>query len=118
MPYVHRPLRPNQRPNRNLPLLRLNQKLLFLSRSQMPPPATVWLYRTKSSTDSILNPTIYSRDRALAKLEKGRFFALSVPAGTTFYFSWTDKPKRGEEGSITVTSGQHIFIEVRWHQMK
>jgi len=91
------------------------------------PPATIWFYRTKSATDSMLNPTIYSRagtmklgtprDGALAKLEKGQFFALAVPAGT-YYFSFTDKPKAGSEAWITVISGQHAFFKVRYTEIK
>jgi hypothetical protein len=80
-------------------------------------PATIWLYRPKSLTDSSFNPTIYSRGSALAKLEKGQFFALSVPPGT-YYFSFTDNPKPGQEAWVTVASGQRAFFKVRYRQIK
>ena len=77
-----------------------------------PEVATIWLYRTKSSTDSMLNPTIFARGKELAKLEKGQFFSLTVPAGT-HYFSWTDRPKEKEEALVELKPGQMVFLKVR-----
>jgi hypothetical protein len=78
---------------------------------------TIWLYRTKSLTDSMLNPTIYSGGEPIAKLEKGQFLSLRLPPGV-HYFSWTDKPKRGEEASITVTPGSKTFLKVRYRKIE
>ncbi len=79
--------------------------------------AVIYFFRTKSSTDSMLNPTLYTRGRPLVKLKKKRFFALTVPAGT-HYFSWTDQPKKREEAWVTVDPGQMYFFKVRWREIK
>ena len=74
--------------------------------------AVIYFYRMKSFTDSMLNPTLYTRGRSLVTLEKNRFFALPVPAGT-HYFSWSDQPKKDEEAWVRVNSGQMVFFKVR-----
>ena len=79
--------------------------------------AVIYFYRMKSFTDSSLNPTLYTRGRPLVKLEKNRFFALPVPAGT-HYFSWSDQPKEGQEAWVTVGPGQMGFFKVRWREIK
>ena len=79
--------------------------------------AVIYFYRMKSFTDSSLNPTLFTRGRPLVKLEKKRFFALPVPAGT-HYFSWSDQPKEGQEARVTVGPGQVGFFKVRWREIK
>ena len=74
--------------------------------------AVIYFYRMKSFTDSMLNPTLYTRGRSLVTLEKNRFFALPVPAGT-HYFSWSDQPKKDEEAWVRVNPGQMVFFKVR-----
>ena len=83
----------------------------------IPREAVIYFYRTKSSTDSMRNPTLYTRGRPLVTLEKKRFFVLTVPAGT-HYFSWTDQPKKREEAWVTVDPGQISFFKVRWREIK
>ena len=79
--------------------------------------ALIYFYRTKSLTDSFLNPTIYSKGRELARLEKDQYFALPVAAGT-HYFSWTDDPDDDEEAWVTVTRGQLAFFRVRYRAIE
>ena len=79
--------------------------------------ALIYFYRTKSITDSFLNPTLYSRERRLAKLEKNQFFALPVPAGT-HYFSWTDDPDDDEEAWVRVARGELAFFKVRYRAIE
>ena len=79
--------------------------------------AVIYFYRMKSFTDSSLNPTLFTRGRPLVKLEKKRFFALPVPAGT-HYFSWSDQPKEGQKARVTVGPGQMGFFKVRWREIK
>jgi hypothetical protein len=62
-------------------------------------------------------PTIYSRGRALAKLAKGQYFSISVPAGT-YYFSFNEKSELGKESWVTVIPGQRAFFKVRYTQIK
>ena len=79
--------------------------------------ALIYFYRTRSFTDSFLNPTLYSGERRLARLEKDRFFALPVPAGT-HYFSWTNDPDDDDEAWVSVERGQLAFFKVRYRAIE
>src|SRR5262249_43092982 len=87
-----------------------------LAQSQILPTnatAVIWFFRTKSMTDSMLNPTIYENSVPLAKLEKGQYFGVVVQPGT-HYFSWTDRPKPGERANATVRPGEQVFFRAKW----
>lgn len=84
-----------------------------LAEAQEPTaPAMIWFYRNDSSFDSVLNPTIYSGTRKLAKLEKGQFFGVPVSPGT-HYFSWKDNPSKGEQAWVLIDVGQEKFFQVK-----
>jgi hypothetical protein len=78
-----------------------------------PTLAIIWFFRTKSATDSMLNPTLHAGGVPLARLEKGQYFGIAVKPGT-HYFSWTDRPKLSERASVTVQAGDQFFFQVRW----
>jgi S1-C subfamily serine protease len=89
---------------------------IALAQSQpLPTNATtvIWFFRTKSMTDSMLNPTIYENGLPLAKMEKGQYFGVVVQPGT-HYFSWTDRPKSREQAYATVRVGEQVFFRVKW----
>ena len=91
-------------------------KAQFQEEESVSRGAVIYFYRMKSFTDSMRNPTLYTRGRPLVKLEKNRFFALPVPAGT-HYFSWSEQPKKGEEAWVTVNPDQMVFFKVRWREI-
>lgn len=95
----------------------MQDKAQYQEEESVSRDAVIYFYRMKSFTDSVLNPTIYTSGRPLVKLEKNRFFALPVPAGT-HYFSWSDQPKKGEEAWVTVDPGQMVFFKIRWREIK
>jgi hypothetical protein len=76
----------------------------------------IWFFRTKSMTDSMLNPTIFENSTPLAKLEKGQYFGVVVQPGT-HYFSWTDRPKPRERAFATVRPGEQVFFRTKWRGM-
>ena len=91
-------------------------KAQFQEEESVSRGAVIYFYRMKSFTDSMRNPTLYTRGRPLVKLGKKRFFALPVPAGT-HYFSWSEQPKKGEEAWVTVNPDQMVFFKVRWREI-
>jgi S1-C subfamily serine protease len=81
-----------------------------------PRTAVIWFFRTKSMTDSMLNPTIFANGIPLAKIEKGQYFGIIVQPGT-HYFSWTDRPKPKEQAYVTVRSGEQFFFSTRYRMI-
>jgi hypothetical protein len=77
----------------------------------------IWFFRTKSITDSVLNPTIYSQGKALAKLEKGEFFRVSAEPGI-HYFSWSPHPSRREQAWVNLLAGQEIYFQVKYRSIR
>src|SRR5262249_21782231 len=78
--------------------------------------AVIWFFRTKSTTDSVLNPTIYENGAPLAKLEKGQYFGVIVQPGN-YNFSWTDRPRPRERAFATVRAGEQVFFHAKWRDI-
>ena len=95
-------------------VLCLGGGVLALSAEPQEPTVagTIWFHRNDSSFDSILNPTIYSGTRKLAKLEKGQFFGVPASPGT-HYFSCKDNPSKGEQAWVLIEVGQERFFQVK-----
>ena len=69
-------------------------------------PATVYVYRYKQFVGSALAPSVFCDENELARIENGRFFAVTLPAGK-HVFRANDKQSGID---VDLTPGQKYYI--------
>lgn len=77
-----------------------------LEKSPEAPKATVYFLRFPEFPHSRINPTVYSNDSEVARIDSGRFFRVKLEAGD--YIFRVDE----HELPLTLKSGETYYVQV------
>jgi len=78
--------------------------------------ATVYIYRYKQFVGKALSPSVYCDENELARMENGRFFVVTLPAGKHVFRS-NDK-QAGIDVDLTAGEKYYVRVEIATGFMK